>query len=243
MKISQDDVVDVCVALGFPTAGSWSKKRMTRKLKDIAKMGTENGLEVEDDERLDSILQAIVQANGEVEIVIDGETELDEQEVPDDVEEDVETGKGKGVVSDEAEEDGEDKDAVDEDDPSCEGDFVSTSLGDAKSELDAAKALVDAAKAKVKEARDEEARVKREKSNGKKRGIPGPKIGGDLKGVRSLRNRLFFAGIVMKRHGLAEGLSDELIDEVDEMAEKPNKKASKGQLASAWHVINGFLNG
>jgi hypothetical protein len=71
----------------------------------------------------------------------------------------------------------------------------------------------------------------------------GPEVEGDLKGIKSLKNRLFFAGVLIKRHGLGPGLTDEILEEVNSLCRNSNKKATKSQTRMAWHAINGFLNG
>ncbi len=75
------------------------------------------------------------------------------------------------------------------------------------------------------------------------RGNPGPKIDGEPVRVKSICNRLFYAGQVLKERGLGDGLTDELVAEVDKLCKKSNQVASKTQLGYAWHVVNGYLNG
>jgi len=62
-------------------------------------------------------------------------------------------------------------------------------------------------------------------------------------GKRSIRNRRYCAGIVLREHGLEEGITEEMIQEVDAMYGDSNMVASKSQLTDAWHAINGFVNG
>ena len=71
----------------------------------------------------------------------------------------------------------------------------------------------------------------------------GPKVKGKLQGVKSLKNRLFFAGMLIKRDGLGQGITQALLDEVDGMSKKSNMKVTKTQTQAAWHAINGFVNG
>lgn len=75
------------------------------------------------------------------------------------------------------------------------------------------------------------------------RAVVGPKIEGKLEGVSSYRNRLFYCGVVLRKHGLEEGLTEEIIEEVDSGVGCSNPEATHRQLAHAWHVLNGYLNG
>ncbi len=84
MKMLRDDVVAVCVGLKFLVANKWNRKKLAKKLIDIAELGAD-GLEigeddVEDDaerERLMGIFKQIIDAEGDVELVED-EADLDD---------------------------------------------------------------------------------------------------------------------------------------------------------------------
>ncbi len=96
---------------------------------------------------------------------------------------------------------------------------------------------------KEKVIEEEKPKAKKEKTT-RKRGVDGPPIeGGNPVGIRSIRNRLFCAGVILRDRGLTSGLSDDLIEEVDKLCGKSNNVASKTQLGLAWHVVNGYLNG
>jgi hypothetical protein len=112
-----------------------------------------------------------------------------------------------------------------------------------------AKALDMLAKAQdalVKAKADAEAKAKADaEKKKKKRGVDGPKFDGSdkLVGVRSIRNRLLLAGMIIKQQGLAAGITRAMIKQVDVLSGKPNLKASYSQLTFAWHAINGYLHG
>lgn len=251
MKISRDDLTAIFLELGFKTAGQWNKTKTRRKLKDIAEMGVDGEVEVEDDERLNEIFQVIVANKGDVEITLDGETELDdsiddnESSPPEDVENEIDNELDDEEDELEPSEEEFDPNSSTAVPPRALGENKkeSSELSDAESELGKAQALVYDAKQKVKDAKRAETARKKElakKKNGK--GTPGPEIQGELKDVRSLLNRFFYAGVVLKKRGLGPGLTDELVAEVDKLSGKVSK-STKAQLGSAWHIINGFLNG
>jgi len=72
---------------------------------------------------------------------------------------------------------------------------------------------------------------------------PAEKNGSGMARIRPVKNRRFMAGVVLRDHGLQDGLTDELISRVCKMFGDDNKEASAKQLADAWHVLNGYLNG
>ena len=77
----------------------------------------------------------------------------------------------------------------------------------------------------------------------KRKGEPGPDVGSPS-GVNSIRNRLFYCGVVLREKGLSTGVTDELVEQVFACLPKlPDKRASEIQLRSAWHVVNGYVNG
>ncbi len=85
MRLNRDDAVAMFVALGFKTAKSWNKRRMKKKLVEIAQDMAKDDFwlaieEGEDAERLDQILQAVLAAGGEVEVSPSEETKLRERE-------------------------------------------------------------------------------------------------------------------------------------------------------------------
>jgi len=63
-------------------------------------------------------------------------------------------------------------------------------------------------------------------------------------GVRNQKTRLYCAGVVIKRYGHDVGVTDEMVQEVNELFGKnPNDKRSREALGFAWGAINGYLNG
>jgi len=88
VKISKDDAVAVCTALGWATSAKWDKKRMLRKLKEVVELAEENeeliGEDVvEDDderERLNKLVKRMVKAKGDVDVTLTTVEEPDEEE-------------------------------------------------------------------------------------------------------------------------------------------------------------------
>ena len=79
VKVSRERVLALCEALGYKTARQWNRKRMRRKLGELAASAQENEIGVEDDDSLNRLLRKIVEADGDVEL-IDGEV-AEEDEV------------------------------------------------------------------------------------------------------------------------------------------------------------------
>lgn len=59
-------------------------------------------------------------------------------------------------------------------------------------------------------------------------------------GVRDSLSRPFVAGAILKKHGLAEGITEEMIAEVDAEYGKANPRETKFTLRNAWHAIRAY---
>ena len=63
-------------------------------------------------------------------------------------------------------------------------------------------------------------------------------------GVRPQQSgRSYQAGVIIRERGLEAGVTDELVALLDERVGKANPVQSKFDLASAWHTLNGYING
>lgn len=69
---------------------------------------------------------------------------------------------------------------------------------------------------------------------------PAPIDPATLTGVSMAATRPYFAGLVIARHGLAAGVTDEMIAEVDAMYKSPCPRESKFALRNAWHAARGY---
>ena len=59
-------------------------------------------------------------------------------------------------------------------------------------------------------------------------------------GVRPMRTRPYLAGVIIQQHGLAAGVTDAMVAELDEAYGKPNPTESQFCLKNAWHAARGF---
>lgn len=110
---------------------------------------------------------------------------------------------------------------------------------DEEKKADAQKAADDkAAKAaaKVKEKEDAKAAKVKEKEAAKAAKLAEK----TAKKVSTSRGRGYYAGIVVKKHGFANGITDAMAAEVDSLYGTPNLDVSKGALKWAIDAIQGF---
>ncbi len=233
MKVLRSDVVALAENLGYKAAGKWNAARMEEKLISLAELDPE-GEEAQalEDPAQVKLLLGIVECKGVVEVV-SKVSELDEEEaVEDDTDDDQDEDEDEDDVAVEEEE----KAVVEE---AQEGSKTAEELGTEVKKLAAKKV----AKPKVaKEAKPKKERVakpkKEKKTKESKYGVAFPG------GIHSVQNRLYKAAVVIKKHGLEAGCSEEMVKELDGMMKgKSNMVASKSQITLAWHAVNGFLNG
>ena len=104
--------------------------------------------------------------------------------------------------------------------------------GKTDEEKAAEKAAKEAEKAKKKAEREAE----RAKKKAEQEAAKGPQI----PGVRPTKGRPYCAGVVLNKHGLEGGVTDEIVKEVDEMSGKTNMKESAAWAKIAWQVLNGY---
>ena len=62
-------------------------------------------------------------------------------------------------------------------------------------------------------------------------------------GVRMGRTRSFLAGVLIKKYGMNAGVTEDMVEELDELCGKRNPVESRISLRNAWHVIRGFRDG
>ena len=60
-------------------------------------------------------------------------------------------------------------------------------------------------------------------------------------GVRPMRTRPYLAGTIIAKHGLAAGVTDAMVAELDEAYGKPNATESQFCLKNAFHAARGYL--
>jgi hypothetical protein len=67
-----------------------------------------------------------------------------------------------------------------------------------------------------------------------------------LKGVKLSRSRSFLAGALLRETGLDVGVTDEMVARIDQVYQggtRANPVQTKFDLAGAWHVLKGYLEG
>ena len=226
MQVLRTDAVSICEEMGFSAAGKWNKDRMQQKLVSVAQTAADSDYKVAD-ERLNGILQEIIKLEGKVDVV----KELDDDNVPPQVAKgDEDVKEETQVVSEEKEKEPEmtEKQKADEAEAAKIGKEIEQMTPGVKKE-----------KKEKKEKTPKTPKTPKEKKHGD--GFPG--------GIHSIKNRLYLAATVVKKHGLAAGTPESLLKELDELfmevypEEKSNLAACKNQLTLAWHCVNGYLNG
>ncbi len=91
------------------------------------------------------------------------------------------------------------------------------------------------AKPKKKEKKVKEPKAKKEPKPKKEKKVKEPKI----EGIRT-KGRGYYAGNVIKRHGLEKGITEEMAQEVDALYGNVNTVVSRGALKWAFDVMAGF---
>ena len=61
-----------------------------------------------------------------------------------------------------------------------------------------------------------------------------------LVGVTHTATRPYYAGVVVRRHGVDAGVTDAMVAEVDQLYGRPNPRESTFCLKNAWHAVRGF---
>lgn len=86
---------------------------------------------------------------------------------------------------------------------------------------------------------------KEEKKKGRKKKEKGEKAEKKPKKKKKSRvlTRGFYAGVVFKKHGRANGITEEMIKDVDELYGTPNADVSKGALKWAEDALKGYFDG
>lgn len=208
--LTRQEAIALCTSLGFKTASKWNKDRMLRKLSDLSELVKDGDIQVDEEgddaDRMNEILSAIAEADGDVDIsskVEEKESEEEETNIAEPVQEKKPAKKTKKE-----------------------------------------KPVEKAEEIEVVEEKKSAEKMKKEKPAEKtKKEKPAEKNGSGMARIRPVKNRRFMAGVVLRDHGLQDGLTDELISRVCKMFGDDNKEASAKQLADAWHVLNGYLNG
>jgi len=245
MKLSREDAVTLFVALGFKSAGGWKPRRMKSKLPELVELSEDEDLVADLDEDQKTLLDVVVGELNEkrlVEVTNSGETELPGAEEEDTEEEVDEEAVAEEDVAAEEEVEEVDAEIVDEE---VESETV-TEEAEAELEAEGEEEVIEEPKPEKKPKGKKEVKPKAEKKQTakKRRGEDGPLVGdGELVGVRSIHNRQFCAGVVLREAGIESGLTDKIISDLARRFGDDNLVANKAHLRCAWHTLNGYLNG
>ncbi len=256
----RNDAIDLLVGLQYVNAPNWKplKPKLTKKLEEFRRMAREEDSEfwlseedIEDEDernRLNNLLVSLVESKTPVELVKElpmgdeNEEEPSPEEIVGDTTEDKE----------ELQEYEETKEAEPEPDPEPveekpkkektladeAADIIKKGARDRKKSKEPVKP-----KPKPKKKTKKEPKKRKSRATVRPHADAGPKFRKRIVGVRSLKNRFFLAGVLLKEKGLKSGVTEELIAELDSRCVKSNMVASKTQLSFAWHALNGYLNG
>ena len=77
-QLSHEDAVAMFEALGFGNAAKWKASGMSRKLTEVAEMAANNELSIDDNDHLADCLEIVEELNGEIDVVAEGPTILND---------------------------------------------------------------------------------------------------------------------------------------------------------------------
>jgi hypothetical protein len=235
--ISRKDAIELCKALGWKGTSKWNKSRMLSTLEKIRAMVQEDEVQAPEDHEqadyLNGLLEMLGASSGDIEVTASTQTKKT-------------TSKPKAKPKAKSKTETEVEEGVEEEKPAPKRSRKQKSKPKPKSEPEPEDEDEDEDEDEKEEEEEEEEEedkpTSKSKPNGRKQSEPGPDVG-KVAGVKSLRNRLFCAGVVLKKHGIEKGVTEKMIAEVDKLYGRSDMKASKAQLVGAWHVLNGFTNG
>ncbi len=228
LEVLREDLKAIFQASGFHLAENWNDRKLTKKLPDLIDVADESEVVI-DDERLAELFKEIIdEGAGNIQIVseLSDDDDLDDEDADDD-----------DLDDEDADEDNQEDNQEEEVNPEIE-----EAADDVAKELEALEAQKQKLKEKKALLRKKKAEVKKKSGKTRSRGVPGPDVG-NPENVNSLRNRLYFAGVVVKEVGIEKGITKEVIQRINELAGKENDKASLSQAIFAWHGINGYIHG
>jgi len=214
--VSRDDMLEIFVALGYKLATKWNVPKMNEKLGPVVEMAkADKEMEIDTDEDLNKIFRKIVELDGQIKISPSDDTNI--LDIPtEDVEE--------ATIDIENEEEVEEEEVKDEPKKKRRR---SKKVKDEEAKEESKKKR--GRPKKSEEAKEEPKDKTKEKKSAK---------------IKSLQNREFFAGVVLKKYGFGIGITDEMVEEVDSMVGgKLNSRQSRSVLTNAWRAIDGYLNG
>lgn len=240
MEITRQEAIDIFEALGYEGSESWNKSTLLKRLESLHE-DLEPDQIIGDDE-LDEILDWLFKAgkDGEpIKIVAERKKSTDDEDLSEEDDE---------VADEEEEEVGEEeeeekpkptpkkkapvkktppppKKTAKKKEETPHPPKKTSKKGPAKEELEKVVKPTD-----MKKVREE---LKKEIKKEKK-----------LNRIRpTTTGRPYIAGYILRKHGLENGVTDEMISEMDELCKSSNLTECQAWLKSSWHIVNGYVSG
>lgn len=236
LTLTRSNALELFEAMGRTTADKWNNKRMEVKLAKADEMIDDDlKLKGKPKATLTKVLDAI---ENEIEIVVVDDEGATAQAAP-------AAAPAKGKTK--AEAPAPKAKAKSKTPPPVEGEVdeeVEEVVDEQAEALEALKNRFDAGELTKKDYAAERKAIM-DKAKGiepKVKAAKAPKEPAEAKtpGVRETATRPYLAGKVIAKFGLANGITPEMVAELDNMYPKANEAESFGRLRNAWHVIRGF---
>ena len=218
VALGRNLVEELMVKAGFKGAGKWDNERLANKLEQIAVvMSGAERKKILADPKLAGLLT--------------------------DVEAAIEDGKTFEITDDEA--GGEVAASATDETEEPQGTPVADAPIEEPEPAKEPKAKKDKPK-KDKPKKERKPRAKKEKTpeelEAEKEKAEARKQREGLAKIRPTFSRAYCCGVVLAKHGLKKGITEEMANEVDEMYGNENKNQTWFLLANAWHTLNGTTN-
>jgi len=265
VDLHREDVIKVMSFAGWKTVASWTNDRLASKMEDLVELVEgDDPPEDEDVARVLLDIQAGVESKAEFIVHDEPVAEDDEEEESqEDVGEEAEDYYSGDTPPEPPESEDDDEDEWEDDDS---GDDLEASDGDGDDgdeepeEIDEEVPEPATDDESDDEKQESEPEPEEEKSERPKAANPAAVIHREVQedeiepepepepepkplNVRVANTRTRVVGVVLKKHGLEKGVTEEMIDEVDAMFGTKNYRQSSMKLVDAWHILQGYENG
>lgn len=231
VTISRGDAISLFTALGSKTADKWGRKQMTEKIHKIDEMiDAETVIPPDIEPVLNSMLTAI--EDGE-EIVVT--KERIEPEPIDPISDEPETSVKTYSVYVHPESSSV---FVALDNSVDDGLTHAVEKGLSKEEAEKMREIVEKKylPKNTKKEKESEGPVEDQEETDPPKNVRIPKP----EGIRVVKSRSYYAGVVIRKHGISAGITEAMVNELDKMYKKRNRQESMYRLRLAWHAIYGF---
>lgn len=229
VTLTKDRAVKLYLHCGFNTAGRWSAERLAEKFDDLIEVAEARDAP-EDEQTAKDLLDvcAAVESGDKVQVT-DAEPSSD---VDDDATKKTKPKKEK-------------KAKVKEPEPELEAEEEAAAESESESEEEEEAAAADdepepEAKPK-KEKKAKEPKEPKEPKPKKEKKPKAEKRGREKGAIMQKKNRSYYSGLVLAKHGMPAKITDDMIAEVQELLGDENDKPARATMASCYHAIKGFL--